>query len=294
MKNPALNRHTFTESRGVGATLMPLSHAAAVAGIAHQAALAVPAKFILTTEGQAGIQAELPRVLETVECRKLAGEALDAALAWVDSVSMGGTPPIAGSSRAASDDGGEGSQELESALDQLPWSWRQIEADHYQVYASPAPGIALRVSVSWCDRVGLRVSSETRLRATAPIARQAMGHFALEANPRLRLARASVEDVDEGGARIVWDAVLPSAAPLQLGIAPMAEAVVHAQALTRRAFAALEDERVARTYLRLRGRDAVDQGEAGHSRATERLPDSDPESISVAHETVRQPVGLEA
>jgi hypothetical protein len=74
----------------------------------------------------------------------------------------------------------------------------------------------------------------------------------------------------------------------------MAEAVVHAQALTRRAFAALEDERVARTYLRLRGRDAAEQDETGHSRATESLPASDSESISVAHETVRQPVGLEA
>jgi hypothetical protein len=121
-----------------------------------------------------------------------------------------------------------------------------------------------------------------------------MAHFALEVNPRLRLARVAVEDAEDAGVRIVWDALLPSTAPLEQGIPPVAEAVVHAQVLTRRAFAALKDERVASAYLRLRGADAAEQSDAGRSQAARRWTGSNSESIPIAHESVRQPVGPEA
>jgi hypothetical protein len=240
-----LARQFRVDSGALCARVGPIPLEAALSALAWQNDLAAPAKFAISRISHNGstaeILAEIPSVAERFVCEKLADAALDAAL--VGPLEESGPPDP--SQTAFSD------EELESALSQLPWGFRQRDAGSYQIDAAPAPGHALRVMLT-AQGAALRASTATSVRAGSPEALRALAYFALESNARLRLARISVrEKVGEGkaGADIVWDAVAPGTLPVG-AIAPIVEAVVYAQMFTRRSLSVLADPRMAAAYLR--------------------------------------------
>jgi hypothetical protein len=209
---------------------------------------------------EAEIQAEIPLVAERRLCEKLADAALDEALLW---------PEIAGDSHEPDFSHNPGSSlnpnslnpnslnpnlatfsddEIDSALSQTSWGFRQQDTGSYQIDAAPAPGHAMRVTLS--RREGcLRASTTTSVRAGSVEVLRALATFALESNRRLRLARISVADGNEQ-ADIVWDAVLPAPLPVAGALASIVDAVVYAQMFTRRSLNVLTDPRIAAAYLR--------------------------------------------
>ena len=215
----------------------PLQPTTALSGLARQTQLAAPAKFAISQQGVAEIRAEIPLVAERSVCEKLADAALDAAILWPKV-----TPePHDPGHTAFSED------ELESALSQIPWGFRQNDVGRYQIDAAPAPGHAMRVTLD-AEGAALRVSTCSSLRASSPEVHRALAVFALESNSRLRLARISVAESEEK-ADIVWDALLPATLPAAGGIPQIVEAVVYAQMFTRRPLSVLTDPRVADAYL---------------------------------------------
>ena len=235
-----LARRFWLEPGVLGARIGPVPLPKGLSGVAWQADLAAPAKFAQSRSGEVEILAEVPLVAERRVCEKLADAALDAAILWPEVRSEPRDP-----SRTVFSD-----QDVESALSQIPWGFRQKDAGLYQIDAAPAPGHAMRVTLAAQGSV-LRVSTSTSVRACSPEARRALAIFAMESNRRLRLARIGVAEANEG-ANIVWDAVLPAALPAAAAIAPVVEAVVYAQMLTRRSVSVLADPRVANVYLRQR------------------------------------------
>jgi hypothetical protein len=234
-----LARRFRIEPGAACARLGPLPLEAALAGVGWHCDLLVPAKFAVSRSGAAEIQAEIPLVAAPRTCEQLADAALDAA---VDGPLAGFEHPAR--RPALADD------EIESALSQLPWSFRRTDAGSHQIDATPAPGHAMRVTLAR-EGTTLRVSTTTSVRTVSPEIARALAYFALESNDRLRLARIGVRPGDEGAA-IVWDWVVPEALPAAGAIPPVVEAVVFAQMLTRRPLRALADPSVAAAYLRHR------------------------------------------
>ena len=233
-------RHFRLEGGALCARLGPLPIAAALDGLSRQSQLSAPAKFALSQKGSAELQTEIPLLAERRLCEKLADAALDAALLMTQADDM----PL---------DEGElaiGPSEVEGALVELPWGFRQTDANRYQIDAAPAVDHAMRVSLVGTAN-NLRASTRTSLRSNSQEAYLALRYFALESNARLRLARISVAE-REDGASIVWDAAVPSQLPAAGAVPAIVEAVVYAQMLTRRSFSALSDARVAAAYLRER------------------------------------------
>lgn len=228
------------EGDALCARLGPLPLTQALSGIARQSALAAPAKFTISRSGEAEIQAEIPLVAERQVCEKLADAALDAALLLTSAGSDPGEPD-----RAAFSD-----PEIESALSQIPWRFRQQDSGVFQIDAAPAPGHAMRVALV-AQGGALRASTATSLRVGSPEIRRALEFFALESNSRLRLSRIGVAE-ENGTADIVWEGVVAATLPAAAAIAPIVEAVVYAQMFTRRSLNVLTDQRIAEAYLRHR------------------------------------------
>ena len=232
-----LARRFRIESGALCARLGPLSLEAALSGMAWQEELLVPAKFALARGGDAELHAEIPLIADRRMCEKLADAALDAALLGP----RGGDEPHESGSGAVSD------EDVELALAQGSWGFRQRDAGRYQIDAAPAPGHAMRVMLD-ARHGALRASTRASFRAGSSHVGRALACFGLECNRRLRLARLSVA-VEDGRADIVWDAVLAATLPVAGAIPPLVEAVVHAQLLTRRSLAVLTDPSVAGAYL---------------------------------------------
>jgi hypothetical protein len=231
----------------VVARLAPLAPERALAALRAQPALAAPAKLALAPGGAAELWAEVPRQRDLALARRLASEALDEAANWLDQ-----TAPLTGGARepALAAPGSARLPEVEVALAALAWPRERAADGAFHLYARS--GIdAARVRVAEREGGCVVLSTETALRLAAPRALEALAHFALEVNRRLRLARVSVA-ADGGAARLVWDAVLPAELPADGALGLLAQALVGARAATLRAFAALNDPRVAESYLRAR------------------------------------------
>jgi hypothetical protein len=246
-------RHFRLENDALCARLGPLPIARALAGLSWQSQLLVPAKFALSQTGDAELQAEIPLVAERRLCEKLADSALDAALLGEQTDDAPRDEDAPGTCRP----------EIEDALGELPWGFRETGADRYQIDAAPSVGHAMRVTVAGTAGA-LHAATRTSLRTDSQQARLAFRFLALESNNRLRLARIGVTDLDDGAA-IVWDAVAPAGLPSAAAIPAIVDAVVHAQMLTRRSFSVLSDPRVAATYLRDRPSTSA-FGESGQPR----------------------------
>ena len=199
LDEPLLRRFR-TDGGALCARLGPLALADVQAGIASQAELASPAKFVISRDGDAEIHAEIPLVAERVTCEKLADAALDAAILCLTGLTRPKSPKAA--SEPPDHDAGAaafGEDEIESALSQLPWRSRQLDTGSYQIDAAPAPAHAMRVMLTG-QGAGLRASTITAVPVGSPAVRRALVYFALEANARLPLARVRVADSVHRGA----------------------------------------------------------------------------------------------
>ena len=150
--------------------------------------LAAPAKLARSNEGEAGWLADVPRALDLHACEKFAGEALDAALDWLNA----GCPrPADRETHTSSAD------EVEEVLDSLPWSW-ELDGDcAYRIHVSEPQGAA-RLRVESVSAGGLRVSTTRTLPVPSASAMQALAACTLECNRRLRLARLSIAEAGDG------------------------------------------------------------------------------------------------
>ena len=215
----------------------PVPLPAAISGLSFQSDLPGPTRFAIARSGHAEIQAEVPLVAERRLCEKLLDAAIDDGLAGRSAARKSDDPQNAPMS----------DPEIESALSQLPWGFRQRDTGRYQIDAAPAPSHAMRVMLE-LKGAALCASTATSLRGCPPDVHHALCCFALESNSRLRLARINVAATEEG-VDIAWDSLLPAALASAGAISACVEAVVYAQMLTRQSFSVLANPRVAGAYL---------------------------------------------
>jgi hypothetical protein len=239
------------------------------AALPAQPDLCAPAKLALAPGGGAELWAEVPRQRDLAPAKRLAERALDQALAWLSGAAAAPAPSARAASRG---------EEIEAALAALPWEYSRDADGSHRLHARD-PRDPARILVA--ERTGgcVAVSTATWLRLPRPRALDALAHFALEANRRLRLARLSVAPRSGGAAQVVWDAILPAKLPADPALGELAAAVAGARALTARPLAALADPRVAETYLGARASRARPD-RAGHN------PRSRPRPRSPAKEEV--------
>ena len=203
--------------------------------LGRQAELTAPVKLALSRGGECELRAEVLHV-GGLDAPKLARGALDAARAW-----LAGEP-------YADDEAPIDEESLEDGLAELPraWAWERAE-DGIRVHAT-AFGESVRLEVE-AVAGGVRVMARSALPTPDPIASDALVHFALDANRRLRLARIGLSAADGGATVVTWDVVTPSGVVAGCGVPTAVEAVVRAHAATRRSLRALGHGPVARLYL---------------------------------------------
>jgi len=143
---------------------------------------------------------------------------------------------------------------LEEALASLPFAWRRLEDGSHRLDVEHEGVLArLGLETRWPGSVRVVATGAVALRG--PSALEALAHFALETNRRLRLARLCVARAGDAVASVVWDAVLPGSLDLHAALPAAIEAVAAARALTERSLRALADERLASPYLTRRMND---------------------------------------
>lgn len=249
---PLARRRTRLDDGLVGVCHGPIEWSTALRALPLQARLRLPVKVVRAQDGRGELVAEIPRVLELPDCRKLAEEALDAALDWL---AAGCPAPRPRGGRGASGRAGRSAErdELEEALSALPWPWESDGEGGYRVRAGWRSRAA-RLSVRPVGTGALRISTGTALQSRAPETNRAAALFALEAGRRVRFARIAVA---EAGAALQfeWDAVLPGSLPLARALSPLVEAVLAARSESAPALEALAQSPVARAYLDLRRMD---------------------------------------
>ena len=228
--------------------------------------LAAPAKLAMTSEGGAGWLADVPRALDLHACEKFAGEALDAALDWLNA---GCPQPTDRETHTSSVD------EVEEVLDSLPWSWEPDGDCAYRIHAAEPQGAA-RLRVERVSAGGLRVSTTRTMPVPSASAMQALAACTLECNRRLRLARLSVAEVGNGIACITWDGLLPTGIPSRTGLEPIIRAVSFARIESLPVLAALATPAVAQAYLRLRCREPERGAAQGVDHAAGIVPAAKP------------------
>jgi hypothetical protein len=208
--------------------------------ITRQAELLAPAKLALSAQGDCELCAEVLRS-GGLDAPKLARSAIDVGRAW-----LAGEAPGASAIPPDPDD-------LASALAELPraWAWERGEADRFRVHAT-AFGESVRLAV---DAVpgGARVTARSALATPDPAAGDALAHFALDSNRRLRLARIGLAGTNGDATAVTWDVVTPPGMDLASVLPAAVEAVVRAHAATRRSLRALCHGQIARLYLHARG-----------------------------------------
>ncbi len=251
MKKTLRYRTVHLEPTLVAVTTQPLPFDTARVGLSHQLDFIAPVKFGLTAEGTGCAIAEIARVADPHDCEKLAGQALDGLESWIDRGCPangearwdGESPVIARDTADAAD------LEITGSLDKIGWSWEAVGEASYRVHATTDSGSIGRLEI---DRIGsnaLRVSSVSTVRVSDVVAKEALAHFALEANRRLRIARLTVPDTDDEAMQLVWDAVAPAELPVSAILPRLIEAVAFARAETSLALVALADECIANVYL---------------------------------------------
>jgi len=238
-------RRIHAEASLVVGTHGPLPVAEAVRALRRQPDLRAAAKLSLTPRGAAELVAEIGDGAPRGLAEQLVGDALDRALDW-----LAGEETAAGAADALP------AEALETALAEAAraegFDWAPQADGGYRVrHPSLDAGARLHVHAL---AGGARVSSQTTLAAPGEAAPLALACFALETNRRLRLARLSVRPEGERAITLVWDAVLPAGASLDVGLAERLVAVAATRARTRRAAAALLHGAVSDAYLRSRER----------------------------------------
>jgi hypothetical protein len=204
--------------------------------LARQAELHAPTKLVLSGRGHLELRAEVRRT-RGADAAGLAHGALDLGRAWLAGEPLPGGPE-------------PDPEDLSSALAELPpvFAWSRGE-DGFRIHAT-AFGESLRLRVLPVPG-GVQVIARSALSTPEPCARDALEHFALETNRRLRLARIGVDAAGDTTA-VSWDRVTPFGVDLAVVLPAAVEAVVRAHAPTRRSLRALCHAEVARTYLAAR------------------------------------------
>lgn len=208
--------------------------------ITRQAELVAPAKLALAHDGTCELRAEVLRS-GNADADKLARSALDLGRAW-----------LAGEMPSLRDVSGDG-EDLAAALAALPrvWAWDPSDGGGFRIHAT-AFGESVRLAVN-AQSSGAQVTVRGALATPEPAAWDALVHFALECNRRLRLARIGVAPVDEATATVTWDVVTPAGVDLADVLPVAVEAVAFAHAATRRSLRALCHASIAHRYLDARG-----------------------------------------
>ncbi len=252
MKKNLRSRSLHLEPTLIAMITQPLPLDSVRMGLPHQLDYFIaPVKFALTAEGSGCAIAEIARVADPHDCEKLAGQALDGLESWIDRGCPANgearwdreSPVIARDTADAVD------LEIARSLDEIGWSWEAIGEASYRVHATTGSSSIGRLKI---DRIGssaLRVSSESTVRVNDVVAKEALAHFALEANRRLRIARLTVADADDEAMTLVWDAIAPAVLPVSAVLPRLVEAVAFARAETSLVLVALADERIANVYL---------------------------------------------
>jgi len=254
-------RIVAVDAYSVGVSVWLPSVGRALRGLATQPSLPLPACYLLDARGRPALRAEVPRVAPLPACKKLAHEALDAALARARTVSTPGSTAAASAPPASPDadaapvavaafDAAALEAAARDALEQTGFPFERA-GPGFAVHVDGGAAPSTRVEVSRGE-VGLRARIERSLRLATPSCLHAMARYALELNHRLRFARVAVDGTAFDVAHVVWDAVLPEALPLARTLGGAIEAVAVARAVSNDVFTALADERVAQAYLRLR------------------------------------------
>jgi hypothetical protein len=232
--------------------MQPIPLEMARKGLAHQLDLAAPVKFALTAaDGHGCAIAEIARVADLHDCEKLAGQALDVVDSWIERGC-----PVNGQAREASESSviarstaDTVDSEIARSLDETGWSWEAIGETSYRVHVTTGSDSIGRVQIDRTGSKALRVSSVSTVRAEDVVAKEALAHFALEANRRLRIARLTVSGADDEAMQLVWDAVAPAELPASSALPRLLEAVAFSRSETNLALVALADERIATSYL---------------------------------------------
>jgi hypothetical protein len=209
-------------------------------------------KFSLTADGHHGCAiAEIPLVADPHDCKKLAGQALDSVETWLDSgcssqaaATSGSEPPL-----VARDTDDPIDSVIARTLDETGWSWEPTGETGYRVQVATDAGSIGRVEIRRIGSNAVRASSVSTVEVNSVIARDALVHFALESNRRLRLARITVSSAAGEATQLVWDAVAPTALPVAAVLPRLIDAVGFARSETNLALVALSDESIAAAYL---------------------------------------------
>jgi hypothetical protein len=230
----------------------PLPLETARLGMSRQQELIAPVKFSLTPDGNSGCAiAEIPLVADPHDCEKLAGQALDMLEAWIESgyspqaaaTSGGETPQVARDTDDPID------SEIARTLDEIGWSWETTGETGYRVHLVTDAGSLGRVEIQRIGSNAVRASSVSTVEVNSIIARDALDHFALESNRRLRIARITVSSAEGEATQLVWDAVAPAALPVAAVLPRLIDSVGFARSETNLALVALSDESIAAAYL---------------------------------------------
>jgi len=216
----------------------PLSLTRALAALAHQSGLAVPAKLVATAAGDAGMLIEITGGPDDASRAYLA---LEAALAWIDG--RDGRPMIPGEPAA-----------LEEALRAVGWSSESVGRGRLRLHV-PAEVTSMRVVVEPLADGAVVVSTPpTPVRVAGARAARAVRLFTLEANARLRLVRLGAKEERDGMLVVQRDVVLADGTDLTRWIVEAVHALAVAHALTAGALRALGTDSVADAYLAFRER----------------------------------------
>jgi hypothetical protein len=245
------DRSLQLEPHLVAMIAQPLPLQTALLGLSRQQSLIAPVKFALTAEGVGCAIAEISRVADLHDCEKLAGQALDAVERWLECEcpSCDTAPADSESPLIARDTTDPVDSEIAQSLDELGWSWKAIGEAKYQIHVATDSGSIGRVEIQQIGSNAVRASSVSTVRVDDAIAREALAHFALEANRRLRIARLTVFSAEDDATQLVWDAVAPAELPTLAVLPRLIEAVGFARAETSLAIVALADEQIAGAYL---------------------------------------------
>lgn len=251
MKKNRRFRSLRLEPTLVAAITQPLPLDTTRLGLAHQLDCLAPVKFALTPQGDGCAIAEIPRTANLHDCEKLASQALDGVESWIDRgfPASGETQAERESQGVALGAAGSVDSEIATSLDKIGWSWEEGEGATYRVFVTTASGSIGRVKIQRMGSNALHVSSESTVQVSDVVAMEALAHFALDTNRRLRIARLTVSDADGEAIRLVWDAIAPAELGVSVALPRLIEAVAFARADTSLALVALADECIAALYL---------------------------------------------
>ncbi len=223
-------------------SVLPVPEELAERALPRQPNLPWPAKLVQFESGEAGLVAEVPRLVEPRAGAALARQAVEGAHVWLNAAEPDpDTTTIDGWS----------AEELEELLDEAPYPWRLLEDGVCRLDVAH-DGVVGRMELRRVTAGGLRLCGQGAVGVGDGRSLLAQTRYALEANSRLRLARVSLGGGGGSAAWVVWDVVLPGEVPLEAALREGVGAVATARAVTEVALRALATPAVAEAYLALR------------------------------------------